>query len=115
MNMQANGSSRKSKRLLTFTMILFVLALGITIGTLISNQVDATGPGDSQLKIQTDGKPVAGGAVLDLSKAFEEVASRIEQSGIRSGLVPRDAKAALLPSVWACYVAYRSTRAPACP
>ena len=72
------SDSRDGKRLLTFTMILFVLAIGITIGTIISNRVDATGPGDSQLQIQTDGKPVAGGAVLALSKAFEEVSNRVE-------------------------------------
>jgi serine protease Do len=66
------------KRLFTFLMVLFVLALGIGIGTLISYRVDATGPADSQLQMQTDGKPIAGGAVLALSQAFEEVSSRIE-------------------------------------
>jgi serine protease Do len=80
MNKQPNGSGRSGKRLLTFTMVLFVLALGITIGTLISNRVDATGPGDSQLQMQTDGKPVVGGAFLALSQAFEEVATRVEPS-----------------------------------
>jgi serine protease Do len=73
-----NGSDRKSRRLLGFLMVLFVLALGIGIGTLVSNRVDATGPADSQLQVQTGGKPVAEGAFLALSRAFEEVANRIE-------------------------------------
>jgi CDP-diglyceride synthetase len=47
-------------------MVLLVLALGIGIGTLISYRVNATGPADSQLQMQTDGKPVAGGAFLGL-------------------------------------------------
>ncbi len=75
-----NGSTRSGKRLLTFFMVLFVLALGIGIGTIISHRVDATGPGDSQLQMQSDGKPVAGGALLALSQAFEEVANRMKDS-----------------------------------
>jgi serine protease Do len=78
MSEQPNKSFRTSKRLFTFIMVLFVLALGIAIGTLISYRVDATGPADSQLQIQTDGKPVVAGAYLALSQAFEEVANRIE-------------------------------------
>jgi len=66
------------KRLFSVLMVLFVLALGIGIGTLISYRVDATGPGDSQLQMQSDGKPAAGGAFLALSQAFEEVSNRIE-------------------------------------
>jgi serine protease Do len=80
MSKQPNGSIRNGKRLLTFAMVLFVLGLGITIGTLISNRVDATGPGDSQLQMQTDSKPVAGGAFLALSQAFKEVATNVEPS-----------------------------------
>lgn len=72
-NLQRNG-----KRIFGFLMVLFVLALGITIGTLISYHVGATGPADSQLQMQNDGKPVAGGAFLALSQAFEGVANRIE-------------------------------------
>jgi serine protease Do len=68
------------KKIVSFVMILFVLALGIAIGTVISYRVDATGPGDSQLQIQTDGKPVAGGAFLALSQAFEEVSKIIAPS-----------------------------------
>jgi len=80
MSEQPNESVRNSsKRLFSFLMVLFVLALGIAIGTLISYRVDATGPGDSQLEMQTGGKPVAGGAVLALSQAFEEVSSRVER------------------------------------
>jgi serine protease Do len=66
------------KRLFNTLMVLFVLALGITIGTLISYKVDATGPADSQLQMSTEGKPVASGPLLALSQAFEEVSSRIE-------------------------------------
>jgi serine protease Do len=80
MSKQPNENKRIGKRLFSFVMVLFVLALGIGIGTLISSRVDATGPGDSQLQMQSDGKPVAGGAVLALSKAFEEAAMRIEPS-----------------------------------
>jgi len=80
MSKQPNEKKRTGKRLFSFVMVLFVLALGIGIGTLISSRVDATGPGDSQLQMQSDGKPVAGGAILALSKAFEEAATRIEPS-----------------------------------
>jgi serine protease Do len=77
MNKQPNENAPTVKRLFGFLMVLFVLALGIAIGTLISYRVNATGPGDSQLKMQTDGKPVAGGAFLALSQAFEEVSNRV--------------------------------------
>src|SRR5512143_1255977 len=80
MGEQPNTNSKTGKRLFTFLMVLFVLALGIGIGTLISHRVDATGPGDSQLQMQSDGKPVVGGAFLALSQAFEEVSNRIEPS-----------------------------------
>jgi len=78
MNRQPNESVSTGWRLLGFLMILFVLVLGIGIGTLVSYRVTATGPGDSQLRMQTDGKPVAGGAFLALSQAFEEVSNRVE-------------------------------------
>ena len=79
MSKQPNESVQTGgKRLFTFLMVLFVLALGIGIGTLISYHVDATSPADSQLQMQTDGKPIAGGAFLALSQAFEEVSNRIE-------------------------------------
>jgi serine protease Do len=79
MSTQPNESVQTGgKRLFTFLMVFFVLALGIGIGTLISYRVNATGPADSQLQMQTDGKPIVGGAVLALSQAFEEVSSRIE-------------------------------------
>ena len=59
MSEQLKGSARSGKRILTVIMVLFVLALGIGIGTIISHRVDATGPGDSQLQMQSDSKPVA--------------------------------------------------------
>jgi serine protease Do len=77
MSKQPSENGRTGKRLFTFLMVLFVLGLGIGIGTLISYRVDATGPGDSQLQIQTDGKPVVGGAFLAMSQAFEEVSNRV--------------------------------------
>lgn len=77
MSNDLNGIPRAGKRLLTFLVALFILTLGVGIGTLITYRVAATGPGDSQLKIQTDGKPLVGQAVLSLSQAFEEVAKRV--------------------------------------
>ena len=72
-------SNRKSrKRLLSFFMVLFILALGMGIGTLITYRVGALGPGDSQLKIQTASKPLVGGAAMALSQAFEEVSTLVE-------------------------------------
>jgi serine protease Do len=78
MSIQPSENKQNGKKLLTFLMVFFVLALGIGIGTLISYRVGATGPGDSQLQMATDGKPLAGSAVLALSKAFENVSNRIE-------------------------------------
>jgi serine protease Do len=55
-----------------FGLLLFFLIL-------IATPALAAGPGpaDSQLKIQEDGKPVANGAFLALSQAFEEVSTRV--------------------------------------
>jgi serine protease Do len=77
MDNHPNESAPKAKWLLGVLMILLVLAIGITMGTLISYHASATGPADSQLKMQTDGKPAAGGAYLALSQAFEEVSRKI--------------------------------------
>jgi serine protease Do len=77
MSRQPNERVPGGKRRFGFLMVLFVLGLGIGIGTIISHRVGATGPGDSQLQIQTDGKPLAGGAFLGLSQAFEEVSKRV--------------------------------------
>jgi serine protease Do len=78
MSRQPNRDFWRGKRLLSLLMGIFILSLGIGIGTLISDRVDATGPADSQLRIETDSKPVVGDSILALSKAFEEVASRAE-------------------------------------
>jgi serine protease Do len=79
MNAQPEKRGIGGKKLFGFIMVLVVLGLGIGIGTLVSDRVDATAPpGDSRLEILKDGKPVAGGDVLALSSAFEEVASRME-------------------------------------
>ncbi|MBZ5494795.1 MAG: trypsin-like peptidase domain-containing protein [Acidobacteriia bacterium] len=66
-----------SRHLISFFVVLFVLGLGIGIGTLISRQVVATGPRDSQIKIQSSGTSLASSGVLALSQAFEEVAKRV--------------------------------------
>jgi serine protease Do len=76
-----NGYShdlKPGKRLISFFMVLFILTLGIGIGTLVSYRVGAVAPGDSQLRVQTDGKPLVGGGALALSQAFEEVANLVE-------------------------------------
>jgi serine protease Do len=73
-----NGNRRPRKGLVSFLLVLFTLTLGIGIGTLITYRVGAVGAGDSQLRIQTDGKPLVGGAVLALSQAFEEVTRKVE-------------------------------------
>ena len=81
MNAQLEKRGTRGKKLFGFMMVLLVLGLGIGIGTLVSDRVDATAPpGDSRLEIQKDGKPVAGGDVLSLSRAFEEVSSRMESA-----------------------------------
>ncbi len=78
MNNLFDGFTRPGKRLVSFLLVFFVLALGIGIGTLISYRVGATGPADSQLRIQTEGKPIGGGAALQLSQTFAEVAKKVE-------------------------------------
>jgi len=72
-SIQHNG-----KRILSLLMVLFVLALGITIGTLISYHVGATGPAIASCRCKTTASRFAGGAFLALSQAFEEVANRNE-------------------------------------
>jgi len=66
-----------SRHLVSFFVVLLVLGLGIGIGTLITHQVVAVGPGDSQLKIQSGSPSAASSAVQALSVAFEEVAKRV--------------------------------------
>jgi serine protease Do len=67
----------KKKGWVSFFVVLFILFLGIGIGTLVTYRAGAGAPADSQLKIQTDGKPLVGGAILALSQAFEEVTKRV--------------------------------------
>ncbi len=66
-----------SRHLVSFIVVLFVLGLGIGIGTLISHQVVAVGPGDSQLKIQSGISSPAAAAIQALSTAFEDVAKSV--------------------------------------
>src|SRR5262249_2054427 len=69
---------KPGRGLISFFMVLFVLTVGIGIWTLVSYRVGAVAPGDSQLRVQGDGKPLVGGAALALSQAFEEVARLVE-------------------------------------
>ena len=74
-----NDPSKKTdwgKRIFSFLMILSVLVLGISIGTLITDRAGATGPGDSRLEMQQAGKPAVG-PLQALSQAFEEVSSSV--------------------------------------
>jgi serine protease Do len=66
-----------SRHFISFGVVLLVLGLGIGIGTLITHQVVAVGPGDSQLKIQSGSPSAASSPVQALSVAFEEVAKRV--------------------------------------
>jgi serine protease Do len=96
MSDRPDNNGKSGKKLLGFFMVLFVLGLGIGIGTLVSNRVDATAPpGDSRLEMQADGKPVAGEGILALSRAFEEVAVRMEPAVVNintEGLVSMDVR-----------------------
>jgi serine protease Do len=65
-----------SGHVVTFLVVLFVLGLGIGIGTLITHRVVAVGAGDSQLKIQSNPSQ-ANAAVQALSVAFEEMAKKV--------------------------------------
>jgi len=65
-----------SRHLVSFLVVLFVLGLGIGIGTLISKRVVAVGPGDSQLKIQSSPSQVSP-AIQALSVAFEDVVKQV--------------------------------------
>jgi len=78
MNNDLNRESKRGNRVASFLVILFVLTLGIGIGTLVTYRAGAVGPGDSQLKIHTGAKPLVGQEVLNLSRAFEAVARAVE-------------------------------------
>ena len=80
MTYEPHGERPSKRHLVTFFVVLFVLSLGIGIGTLISRRVVAVGPGDSQLKIQSGSGSSSSGAALALSQAFEEVAKRVGPS-----------------------------------
>ena len=66
----------RGKQFLVFFMILLVLALGISIGTLITDRASATGPGDSRLEMPLSDKPV-GGPLQAFSQIFEEVSKSV--------------------------------------
>ena len=76
MNNQTNEKGWSKKRVLGFLMVLFLLAVGIGIGTLITDRVSATGPGDSKLEMQPAGKPVSS-ALQAFSQAFVDVADHV--------------------------------------
>ena len=87
MSNELSEKRRPSKRLVSFLMVLFILTLGIGIGTLISFRVDAVGPGDSQLKIRSGAKPIGGDAAFTLSRAFQEVAQYVGSAVVNIGVV----------------------------
>lgn len=67
----------KANRWVTFMVLLFVLAVGITIGTLVSTQVDAGRLGAEQLKISSSSKPLNLDSPTSLSQGFAEVAAQV--------------------------------------
>ncbi|HSW39971.1 MAG TPA: trypsin-like peptidase domain-containing protein [Acidobacteriota bacterium] len=75
MSKQPNKGVFTGRRIFGFLAMLGILALGIGIGTLVTDRVDATA--DSRIEIRSGGKPVADEAVLSLSRAFEEVSARV--------------------------------------
>nr|AGS52835.1 HtrA protease/chaperone protein [uncultured bacterium contig00009] len=66
----------REKQALVFLVVLLVLAVGIGIGTLITDRAGAAGPGDSQLQVPPAGKSV-GGPLHAFSQAFEEVSKSV--------------------------------------
>ncbi len=77
MSYETGKARATQKRLVSFFVVLFVLSLGIGIGTLISHRVVALGEGDSQLRIQSAGTSPTSGPALALSQAFEEVTRKV--------------------------------------
>ena len=67
----------KANRWVTFIVLLFVLAVGITIGTLVLSQVDAGRLGAEQLTISRSGKPLNTDSPTSLSEGFAEVAALV--------------------------------------
>ncbi|MBM3792442.1 MAG: trypsin-like serine protease, partial [Acidobacteria bacterium] len=78
MSAEFSRGRNPGKRVMFFMLLLVVLSLGIGIGTLATYRVSAVGPGDSQLKVETASKPLAGSDILGLSRAFEAVAKAAE-------------------------------------
>lgn len=66
-----------SHRWVTFLVMLFILGVGITIGTLISVRVDAERGEVEQLKMSTGGKPMSADSQGSLSQGFADVASQL--------------------------------------
>ena len=84
-----NDPSKKSdrgKQAFGFLMILFVLVLGICIGTLTTDRAGATGPGDSKLEMPQSGKPV-NGPLQAFSQAFEEVSNSVSPAVVNINVV----------------------------
>jgi serine protease Do len=66
----------RAHRWVTFLVLLFVLGVGITIGTLISIRVDAERAEVEQLKISSTGKPLNVDSPSALSQGFAEIAAQ---------------------------------------
>lgn len=78
--MAERGNFLKSKKGLTFVLVMITLGMGILIGTIVSNQVSsvATASQANQLKIQGEGEPLALNRTVSLAEGFADVAKAIE-------------------------------------
>jgi serine protease Do len=102
-----DAKNNVTRRFVSLFVVLFVLGLGIGIGTLISYRVVAVGPRDSQLKIQSGGAVPANSAIQALSQAFEEVAKRVGPSvvninteEVRRASRPGSGRNNQIPDIW---------------
>ena len=67
----------RAHRWVTFLVMLFVLGVGITIGTLISIRVDAERPEVAQLKMTSSARPLNIDPPAVLSQGFAEIAAQV--------------------------------------
>jgi serine protease Do len=67
----------RTEKLLSFTLIVFTLAIGVVIGTLISTGVKAARPNSS---FAPDATPLAIPNPVELSTAFTQIAKQVEPS-----------------------------------
>ena len=71
-------SVNRSRKLVLFTAILLALALGVGIGTIITEQTSASRKSDAQkLKLQGEGSPLVLSKKIDLMNGFSAVAEAV--------------------------------------